>query len=922
MARRKSVCVKWTVALVLVLFSSFVFSRPQELHTTSELEETTENTIRHKTSNDAAPKTATEPDSVPSTSDTSRNVKSKTPVIGESIKMVANQLLDKPQNKTSDTPVVPDTRIPPKLKTQIAQKLKVKTRHDDGIDGEENSHAGIAVPVSVEELESENMEAASESSTTHEGISTWILVSNPANKESTSGATEPTKIDEKKQKPNASKNKNKRPQNNKVSAKRPIIGSTNKSDLVAGGSAINENVYNKLKDTVLSNVQKNKNNAKTTTVSTTTAMTSESPTTTVKKINKKNKNKQKLTTTTTEAAIASDSAILPMEAKEQEIELEISTPATTTKKPKRSSTRKKTKTKKRKTAKPKQETTTAVTTQVKTANKTKSTKLHKKPSATDTGPITTQIYNYLSREVMPSVGVGVIGLAGLLGIAGYFLYPFTGTPVRRTFEVDKKDDIYKHNAEEYANDGNGQPEEEMLGTVLAGMPATTKEKYNPYSAQTTHVQPNRYTAKKEQDIRYRHVTNSYGTTSKYGPKYNVHYQQKTGLAHGAVYPEPINYHYQYEGRHSYSTEKPVNAVSYSPYAAVEPIYAAPQVGSSAYGSDSSGSVVYGVKPAEDADFKPVYPYDPQYHSETTTSPVTYSPTSMYLGSNSENAHSENQKYDDQNDNDESVDNKFVVGSVPKEFSDSATPAVVPEHGPRNLRKRRNIRKKRGVVGSIEELLKNAKENKENEIFISNEIDDTPNKVFLASDVDDKFVISPNDKDVYTVYAASAEPNDPLSVIPNTNQNEVVESVSTLPLQDKMETEAPKVTEDTTKSFKVYEVFNAESTQKNSPIIEGEVETSTVFKSMNTETTTEQKFETTSTNVPPTVPETTKKPRPTDGDIITYPPSTSSGGGFFDFLKRLVEFKYRLGLSILQTTSDNLNRYLRSFENAQKKSKSH
>lgn len=113
----------------------------------------------------------------------------------------------------------------------------------------------------MEELESENKvtDVSNESSTSNEGISTWILLSNPIGKDNTSSSTEPTKLDEsiKKTKPIPSKNKTKRPAINKVPiAKRPIIGSTNKSDLVAGGSAINENVYNKIKDTVLSNVQK------------------------------------------------------------------------------------------------------------------------------------------------------------------------------------------------------------------------------------------------------------------------------------------------------------------------------------------------------------------------------------------------------------------------------------------------------------------------------------------------------------------------------------------------------------------------------------------------------------------------------------------------------------------------------------------
>lgn len=78
--------------------------------------------------------------------------------------------------------------------------------------------------------------------------------------------------------------------------------------------------------------------------------------------------------------------------------------------------------------------------------------------------ISTQIYNFLSREVMPSFGV--MSLVGLgLGLASYFLYPFGGTISRRNYEVEPN---YKYNLEDY--DGNyGQSEEEVLSKVFQGM---------------------------------------------------------------------------------------------------------------------------------------------------------------------------------------------------------------------------------------------------------------------------------------------------------------------------------------------------------------------------------------------------------------------------------------------------------------------
>lgn len=899
-----------------------------------------------------------------------RDVKRKTPVLGESIKMVATQLLDT-NNVTAQAAIVSDSRIPPKVKNQLATKQKIKTRLEEiTTEKIENGHAGIAVPVTMEELESENkiVESSSESSTSNEGISTWILLSNPTAKENNTMSTEPTKVEEvtKKNKPN-NKNKTKRPaQNgNKPAVKRPIIASSNKSDLIAGGSAINDNVLNKIKDTVLSNVQKNKNTQTTTqkptTLTTTTTTTPMVEITTTKKeevtkapvsvipvvkvtakpTKKKNKIKQKVTsTTTTEEPVFSDSALLPAEAKEQEIELEISTPATTTKKPKRKSStkRKKSKTKKRKTSTktPKPEETAVA---VKTTNKTKTVKPAKKPES----PITTQIYNYLSREVMPSVGVGAIGLVGLVGLASYFLYPFA-TPVRRTFEVDKKDDIYRHNAEEYASEGNGQAEEEMLGTVLAGMPAHSKHKLNPYIGQMANA--NRYPTKKEQDLKYRHVASSYDS-----PNYNVHYpQQKTGIAHAAVYSEP-NYspqQQQYENRHVYTTEgkytyeKP----AYTQYPAVEPIYAAPQTGPSgaaSYESDTSNSVVYGVKPSAETDFKPVYPFEGQVFSDTTSNPMTYPPTSMYLGSNNEAEQQEEAKYSEEIQDNDNNDSKFVVGNVPKEISETATPAVVPEHGPRTLRRRRNaVIQKRSLSNNIEEILKAAKaENKDG--FMSNEIDealgDSAKNIMnsMATTTETKIQEGKHEEkaNVRPIYAVSLESKTENYKITteeptNTPENKFVESVSTLPLDtNKSEQTTPDTSNEldfTTKSFRVFEVFSSDGPEKAVPIEETKenIESTTEYRNMNTETTTEIfKSETTSTmpsltsTVEAKLPTETEspnfKPNPTNNpNTITYPPSNGDGS-FFTFLKRLVEFKYRLGLSILQTTSDSLNRYLRNME---------
>ncbi|XP_076237914.1 uncharacterized protein LOC143181415 [Calliopsis andreniformis] len=163
------------------------------------------------------------------------------------------------------------------------------------------------------------------------------------------------------------------------------------------------------------------------------------------------------------------------------------TPSTsTTKRPRHSSKRKKNKNRRRK---PSTSTTTVspltssstdleILTESITENDIQESKIEpetkvavnttKTKKKTPQKPISTQIYNFLSREVMPSFGV--MSLVGLgLGLASYFLYPFGGTIARRNYEVEPK---YKYNLEEYG--GNyGQREEEVLSKVLQGM--TTDE---------------------------------------------------------------------------------------------------------------------------------------------------------------------------------------------------------------------------------------------------------------------------------------------------------------------------------------------------------------------------------------------------------------------------------------------------------------
>lgn len=93
----------------------------------------------------------------------------------------------------------------------------------------------------------------------------------------------------------------------------------------------------------------------------------------------------------------------------------------------------------------------------------------KLPGPIPNGPLSTRIYNYLAREVMPNVGVGLVGLMLTAGLAGLLLYPFGGAvPIRRNYEKPHP----QYNLNDYPPVGevdNAQPEESVLSQVLAGM---------------------------------------------------------------------------------------------------------------------------------------------------------------------------------------------------------------------------------------------------------------------------------------------------------------------------------------------------------------------------------------------------------------------------------------------------------------------
>ncbi|KAJ8687023.1 hypothetical protein QAD02_022817 [Eretmocerus hayati] len=193
------------------------------------------------------------------------------------------------------------------------------------------------------------------------------------------------------------------------------------------------------------------------------------------------------------------------------VESTTSTTTTTTKKPRLSNKRKKNKTRRRRptssttqlSTSPSDEETIYTTTElavelesagiqeskIEPESKAPPTKKKKKTSSSTAvqKPIGTQLYNFISRDVMPSVGV--MSLVGLgLGLASYFLYPFGSVIARRNYEVEPN---YKYNLEEYGGP-HGLREEEVLSKVYSGM-TNNQHRENRYNAGVSNEKnPNYY----------------------------------------------------------------------------------------------------------------------------------------------------------------------------------------------------------------------------------------------------------------------------------------------------------------------------------------------------------------------------------------------------------------------------------------------
>lgn len=413
------------------------------------------------------------------------------------------------------------------------------------------AHAGVAVPMTAEELEQEmaamsanvpkpvniKKNSAVETSTSKDGITTWILLSG-------TDATSPPS------------------QNQKVDKTVKVKATPSPSKVPKSGTPTTKgNAASKAEPTKNSNKNKSKTTAKPAATTTEAAQSEEdvvTKSTTVRSVALKKKvatTVQSADVTTSAPVVAKTTSVpfLVLEAKDAEFNLPEDRAAPTTSKPKTKRPTKVNANKKKNNNKKKNPTTEVelLSDEENTKNTTKTAVSKIKPK-----PMTTQLYNFLAREIMPTVGVGLLGLVVTAGIAGYFLNPLGA--IRRSYEVaDRKEDLYYYNNEEYAGPGaDGLSEEEVFGKVIAGMPAKGNTYRNAgvrYGNQMQSQRPNQFRQHGQQKYaaaavasntnngpysRYRNAP-APQNQQQYSSSYNPQYQQRNNINPNVIMQKSI-----------------------------------------------------------------------------------------------------------------------------------------------------------------------------------------------------------------------------------------------------------------------------------------------------------------------------------------------------------------------------------------------
>lgn len=335
------------------------------------------------------------------------------------------------------------------------------------------------------------------------------------------------------------------------------------------------------------------------------------------------------------------------------------------------------------------------------------TKLGKKPEK----PITTQIYQYLAREVMPSVGAGLVGLVVTAGLASYFLGgPLTA--LRRSYDISqRKDDGVFDRLDDF--NGNAHAEEEMFGKVIAGMPENSAYRNNirvhsyrakqpyqqqpqQYSGYAQYAANNQKQYQKQQEVvqqpQIRYRTIGYGDANNDNsynrPQYRPQYvQQQETHAKSA----PIEYSMQIDAQPEVVKQQPKINVDMIELTTSQPEYNNLDYDEQAknyYQTEQEVQTFYKPEPASE---EKVIQVTPQNHKMQDEEDKEDKPQAAALGS----VTIEDEYQNSIANNILSKRKQFVVGSVvPESIEDKIS--GVPEHGPRRRRKRNAVPKSKSL----------------------------------------------------------------------------------------------------------------------------------------------------------------------------------------------------------------------------------
>lgn len=473
------------------------------------------------------------------------------------------------------------------------------------------------------------------------------------------------------------------------------------------------------------------------------------------------------------------------------------------------------------------------------------TKTKKKPAST---PISMQIYNFLSREVMPSFGV--MSLVGLgLGLASYFLYPFGGTVTRRNYEVEPK---YKYNFDEYG--GNyGQSEEEVLSKVLQGM--TTDE--------------TKYPGSKDYDNNYyRYQQYDAGFDSQASKKNDQRYSSSSPMYRPDNTASVLKYrNTDYRYSDTPSTPNYYDRTKHREYV----------VGSALPGSANRQFVVGSIP-------KEYPPYDDKMPALSTSGKLanSYEPTE-----------SGQIQFDINRDINQNFN--YPIGSVqnfgqvqtarPDETYEEVeiTPtAVAVEHGPRSLKVKRSLlnptdalkihhsrRKRDSVIQIIPS--KRELEEEEKEEDLSNEILNIIDSALPEDEYEDGKKRK-KDKDREEFEKERRKEDDEKRSKESTTKSQASEISTISSVDTSTVSQATKEPVDSTTSSSTFGEVDSEADTTTNP------------------KTTEQ-------NTVEWIELTTKKP------------VEQNGFNLFSFVKKIAEIKFRLGLTLLKHASEGFARYL-------------